>query len=716
MAVAQVAQHGRDRAAAARTVPDALRPRSRAPGAGNQARLRALSRITPRVQAKLEIGAADHPLEREADEVAARVMRMPEPALEVTGAPKAIRRACAACEAEDRKVARKTDGAAALNGAPAPAIVHAALARFGAPLAPSAREFFEPRFGLDLGDVRVHTGAVATQSARAIGARAYTFGADIVFADGLYDLGSDSGRTLIAHELAHVAQQSGTAPARPARTRPASSGPVLRRSTDYDIRNLPGGASSNPSTIFFELGSAAIPATERPKIAPLAAPPTQALTMFGYRSEDEPTGLATTRIGSVSSALSTAGHHGARTPSPEPAAGEGSSDYRGKRAVAVVPTPAGGAPPVSPVSACAATPANPTPEVAACSGKFAAAHPVAAGMLSTAIGEVSGPTAAATAQLGTLFPGTSQATVLAGLTGLNAQVGVMTANHQCHNTCDTRCVTRPAFNTGSGPAAMMTLCPGFESGTNTQENALLLLHEGLHATVGLTTTDFAYRRSRFIDMVPGTQSATNTDSYVLLIMRLGGAAPGSGPPTDTTPGLTAADSHAAHTALTYAEQWLLNAEWDTSQLYESIKANVGHAGGWPAASDYHAGAQHAIGWIFGLSDPGPVSPYTNPPTHDDQIKLAGIHDRYQRMMFAVWTKPITVNAAPAGGTDAWAGNLGPSVTVTPAFLALSAFDQVARLIELMAGSLPTSDVPVARRRNYADAAAQLWWHAGRSGP
>jgi hypothetical protein len=111
-----------------------------------------------------------------------------------------------------------------------------------------------------------------------------------------------------------------------------------------------------------------------------------------------------------------------------------------------------------------------------------------------------------------------------------------------------------------------------------------------------------------------------------------------------------------------------------------------------------------------------VSPYTNPPTHDDQIKLAGIHDRYQRMMFAVWTKPITVNAAPAGGTDAWAGNLGPSVTVTPAFLALSAFDQVARLIELMAGSLPTSDVPVARRRNYADAAAQLWWHAGRSGP
>jgi hypothetical protein len=61
-------------------------------------------------------------------------------------------------------------------------------------------------FAIDLADVRVHTGTAASASAGALNARAYTVGDDIVLGDG-YDADSPRGRRLLAHELAHVAQQ-----------------------------------------------------------------------------------------------------------------------------------------------------------------------------------------------------------------------------------------------------------------------------------------------------------------------------------------------------------------------------------------------------------------------------------------------------------------------------------------------------------------------------
>lgn len=77
----------------------------------------------------------------------------------------------------------------------------------GQPLDPAIRDVFEPRFGHDFSRVKVHTGSRAAASARALGARAYTTGEDIVFGPGRYDPGSRSGQSLIAHELAHVVQQ-----------------------------------------------------------------------------------------------------------------------------------------------------------------------------------------------------------------------------------------------------------------------------------------------------------------------------------------------------------------------------------------------------------------------------------------------------------------------------------------------------------------------------
>ena len=77
----------------------------------------------------------------------------------------------------------------------------------GSPLAASTREFFEPRFGADFSHVRVHTGGRANSTAKAISAKAFTVGSDIVFASGQYSPESHEGQHLLAHELTHIAQQ-----------------------------------------------------------------------------------------------------------------------------------------------------------------------------------------------------------------------------------------------------------------------------------------------------------------------------------------------------------------------------------------------------------------------------------------------------------------------------------------------------------------------------
>lgn len=67
---------------------------------------------------------------------------------------------------------------------------------------------FAPWFGNRLGDVRIHRDAEAGELARSIAARAFTTGRDIYFAPGEYRANSEDGRRVVAHELAHVVQQS----------------------------------------------------------------------------------------------------------------------------------------------------------------------------------------------------------------------------------------------------------------------------------------------------------------------------------------------------------------------------------------------------------------------------------------------------------------------------------------------------------------------------
>lgn len=74
-------------------------------------------------------------------------------------------------------------------------------------LSPAQHAFFKNKIPASLNAVRIHTGPEAALSAKAIQAKAYTAGNHIVFGEGYYKPETTEGRKLLAHELAHVAQQ-----------------------------------------------------------------------------------------------------------------------------------------------------------------------------------------------------------------------------------------------------------------------------------------------------------------------------------------------------------------------------------------------------------------------------------------------------------------------------------------------------------------------------
>ena len=103
---------------------------------------------------------------------------------------------------------RQASGAATVDAVPP--VVHDVLQAPGQPLDANTRTFMETRFGHDFGQVRVHTDARAAESAQAVSAVAYTMGRNIVFGAGRFTPGTHEGRRLLAHELTHVVQQSGS--------------------------------------------------------------------------------------------------------------------------------------------------------------------------------------------------------------------------------------------------------------------------------------------------------------------------------------------------------------------------------------------------------------------------------------------------------------------------------------------------------------------------
>jgi peptidoglycan hydrolase-like protein with peptidoglycan-binding domain len=185
---------------------------------------RYVQRVVSGIQAKLVVGQPGDKYEQEADRVADEMMRMPEPEVQrqleeeeeelLQTKPLAgwithlVQRQGE--EEEEEEIFRTKEVPGQI-----PEVTPDLESRIttmrssGKPLPESIRTFFEPRFGYDFSQVRVHTDAEADRRNRALSARAFTWGQDIFFQHGAYNPGSSSGLGLLTHELAHVVQQSG---------------------------------------------------------------------------------------------------------------------------------------------------------------------------------------------------------------------------------------------------------------------------------------------------------------------------------------------------------------------------------------------------------------------------------------------------------------------------------------------------------------------------
>lgn len=199
------------------------------------------------VQCKLSVGSPDDPLEKEADTMADRVMRMPEhsfiqrkcaaceeeeklqrkpnpdslpvQAKPITTTP-FMQRKCAECENEEDKeilqrqplsnsitpfIQSKGNGAASVSDSLSGSIQNSRGR--GAPLDGNSQSFMEARFGVDFSSVKIHTDSDSVQMNKELNAQAFTVGNDVYFNEGKYQPDTNNGKRLLAHELTHVLQQ-----------------------------------------------------------------------------------------------------------------------------------------------------------------------------------------------------------------------------------------------------------------------------------------------------------------------------------------------------------------------------------------------------------------------------------------------------------------------------------------------------------------------------
>lgn len=114
-------------------------------------------------------------------------------------------------QAADRTADAVAGGAETASSSRSPATQthnRAASSPSGLSLDATTRAFMESRFGHDFSKVRIHTNNEAAQTARMLNARAFTIGNNISFGSGEYNPWASTGKHLLAHELAHVVQQS----------------------------------------------------------------------------------------------------------------------------------------------------------------------------------------------------------------------------------------------------------------------------------------------------------------------------------------------------------------------------------------------------------------------------------------------------------------------------------------------------------------------------
>ncbi|MBA3503547.1 MAG: DUF4157 domain-containing protein, partial [Deltaproteobacteria bacterium] len=131
-------------------------------------------------------------------------------------------------------------------GVERPRLPRLQLGSVGEGLPTPQRTKFEQSLKTDLSSVRVHTGEAADAAAKEQGARAFAVGQDIVFGEGQYEPGTNAGDQLLAHEVAHTVQQSGSSSSGDVAT--TQPGDAVERNADVAASAMVAGQAAEVSS------------------------------------------------------------------------------------------------------------------------------------------------------------------------------------------------------------------------------------------------------------------------------------------------------------------------------------------------------------------------------------------------------------------------------------------------------------------------------------
>lgn len=532
--------------------------------------------------------------------------------------------------------------APALMRSPSPASggqVPSALGSQGRPLEAGTRTFMEKRFSYDFGQVRVHTDRGAARSAAALGARAYTVGQEVVFAEGQYAPGTPSGQKLLAHELAHTLQQESDMPV------------VRRQAADLGVRGLPDGRAAEPDFVYFNIArplpadvppESALDSGERTKAENKAhqalAANDQEMSLYGFASEEGGaaynTPLVERRMTAVENVLVHEGFAPPRTihRNARLACSSDKYDYRSWRVVEMQRGTAASTRTCTPSSAqpgaCATDTASNVMKVRDNALELINGPKGALARLDHYIQNQASEPDVQTAldhYFGNSHTVQTAQAVRDRVDAIRAFLQAMGPNGSVIFQCGT--MDEPSCHTGSPANAShrlqrVTICPTFFNEPKyADRREEILIHEASHGS-RIPTDDRAYQRERVILILNTQQALANAQSLTDFILEMNGKARPLGPEhPDTVSNCDPAGGNTherlVREAIAWAERWNTYAMYGTAQTYGSATNRAAMA---PYISAH-----------FGRSD---------------QAAIAGLYDRY-RVMSDWFDRFYTICCVPA---------------------------------------------------------------------
>jgi hypothetical protein len=457
--------------------------------------------------------------------------------------------------------------------------------------------------------------------------------------------------------------------------------------------------------IFFARGSKALDSDDEKKIEKVADKNKgKALTLTGFESEDEVVDfgnkLAQERIDEVKKNPKLKPHLDAKllTDDPKPLASGGALAYRTRRKVEIGS---------STTPDCKTVPSGwVLPDQGPCDAATdkiiidAIDHGVK--LMDKAIGSLKPGDATAEGAVADRFGSKTHLPVIkTNLTTWRDYLNTtVRANHICTNACHGACVGTAAYTDGSNTFLCASIMKKPTNSTETDEQALLLVHEAGHGA--LSTMDLAYDTTRMLSLIQSDFSLAkiNTDSYVLLVQCLNGITiKGLGckvpPPGDKFPGLSGSDKTAAEESLAWLERWMDFVWQDVNNLYPAMR-RARNAGAWLSADSGPKGTMDLLSKHLGLHRPE-GSPA---PTFREEIEVAAIHDRYARMMVTTEKDTPREFVKDPAGTPEWKES-DKKIIVKPAFFTLGTRRaQVRFLVELVVKA--QSDISATMVPGYVD--------------